>query len=312
MLDYNFDKKTYNEKGFSFIYEPCRILKNGDFVTGVSIIEYTSNSSNIELPSGISCGDDEMPVIAIGKKAFLGNKLVKSVLVPASVVEIFDWAFSQCPNLEKVVFLNENIKLGKGIFSECEQIKDICLGYEDVDAQSTLIGAIPCLLKAEYLLSGDDIGTDLWFAKWDNCLTSFLEEDDEEGYTNMILCGEEDIQKSVEGFVLDKRKLKAKLCMLRLMNEHMLKDTAKDKFIGYVLLHMKGCESEESWQLIVDEYNDKIEFFKLLANIGAITEDNIDELIYDMKDYSAETKSYLLSYKQEKFASKDIFASFVL
>ena len=78
------------------------------------------------------------------------------------------------------------------------------------------------------------------------------------------------------------------------------------------LLHMKGCESEESWQLIVDEYNDKLEFFKLLANIGAITEDNIDELIYDMKDYSAETKSYLLSYKQEKFASKDIFASFVL
>lgn len=305
-------KLAYKCKDGTYYYSKIKYFDGTDVRFGISVDGYTGNTSNLQVPEKFEYEGDMLDTFIIGKKAFLGNILVKKIVVPETVIEISDWAFSQCPNLACVVFLNEATKLGKGIFEDCERLSDICLGYFEEDAKSTLIGAVPYLLKADYLLNGDDIGTDFWFEKWDSRLASFLAEDDEEGYTNIVLCGEEDIQRSEEGFISDKRKLKSKLCMLRLMNEHMLKDEARDLFTGYILQHMKGCESDEAWHLVLEEYCDKIDFFKLLADIGAITEDNIDSLISDLKDFSAETKSYLMAYKQENFAVKDIFASFVL
>lgn len=281
--------------------------KNMD-TTGVTIVGAKNVGSSLVIPEKI----DGFNVIAIGKKAFLGNRLLRQVTIPVSVCEIQDYAFAQCTNLKTIFILNAEIKLGNGVFTECNSITDICMGYDKTDDVSALLGTLIYRLKAEYILNDDTWGSKAWLEKWDMELLTFLKQEDEEGYTDLVLCGEEDIQYSLEEFICNKRKNKSALCLIRLMHNSMLSDKTEQLLKAYILEHIKGCPTDEAWQALLSEFSEDIEYFRLFASLGGVNADNLDAMLIDMGEVSTETKVFLMNYKQEKFGGADAFDAFAL
>ena len=206
----------------------------------------------------------------------------------------------------------EQLYFGKGVFDKCNKLQDICLGYERPDDLSALLGSVIYRMPAEYLLRDKELGQAGWFEKWDQCLSVFLNEPDLDGYTDMVLCGEEDIFYKEPDFAIHKRKKKASLCLLRLMHDSNLKESLRQKFQDYLLQHTKGCTGDEAWQVLLDEYGESVSYFKLFADLGCVTKDNIEGMLSDMGQQYAESKAFLLNYKQTRLKQSDVFSMFDL
>lgn len=279
------------------------------------ITSYQGRGSTLKIPAQTSYEGREYVIRGIGKKAFLGAA-IREIELPLTITDIDDWAFAQCDQLSKVVILrggdNTGISFGRGVFSDCKRIQDICIGDCTENSVSKLAGAIPHRLKAEYLLSDNDFASEHWFAKWDTALLAMLDEDDVEGYTNIVLCGEEDIQRSLPEFIADKRKKKSALCLLRLLYDDNISGLHRDRYTRYLNAHSKGSETEEAWEVILSDFGDSMEYYNLFAQIGCITTDNIDAMLADMGEQHAEAKAYLIDYKQKNFGGGDIFSAFEL
>ena len=116
---------TPNESGDGYILiNGTNIVTKGN---GVAVIPDTFNGK---------------PVTAIGPGAFSNNKYLKSVTIPASVIEIDGRAyeggvFSDCTNLTTVTFApNSQLKaIGVGTFAECTSLTNI-----EIPASVTYIG----------------------------------------------------------------------------------------------------------------------------------------------------------------------------
>ena len=98
-----------------------------------------------------------------------------------------------------------------------------------------------------------------------------------------------------------------RLALLRLMNPIGLSASAEEKLKAYLVSHTKGCESEESWEVLLKEYGHKQEYFQKFAEIGGVTEDNFDSLLADMPGEYAEMKAFLIRYKAERMEHRDFF-----
>ena len=258
----------------------------------------------------------ELPVRGIGKKAGLGKKGLTRIVCGKNLLFMDDWAFAQCDNLLQVIMTSPDavnqFRFAKGVFEDCRKLRSIAADADEAGALGYLLGVLPCRMQAEYLLTGDDIGSAHWYEKWDQRLMSYLDEDDEEGYTNVVLCGEEDIQRSVHGFAEDKRKSKAALCLIRLCHPLLLQDLYRERMQAYLLAHTKGEETEEAWMVLLEEFADELSYFKMFAQIGAIHSENVDDMIVDMDDRSTETKAFVMRYKQEHLQTADVFDEFEL
>ncbi len=281
---------------------------NQDIDESITIVGVRNVGSSFSVPEEI----DGHKIKIIGKKAFLGCRLLRQITIPAGIEEIQDYAFAQCYNLRTVIIMNNKIYFGNGIFTECNMIQDICLGYEEPDDVSALLGTLIYRLKAEHILVDDSWGTESWFAKWDMELLAYLKQDDEEGYTDLVLCGEEDIQYSLEEYICKKRINKSALCLIRLMHNGMLSNENEKLIKDYILSHIKGCKTDEAWQALLSEFSNDINYFKLFADIGGINSDNIDELLADMGEVSSEAKVFLMDYKKDNFSAVDAFDIFSL
>ncbi len=307
--------------------------------TGNSIIYYDKHEdelgitavkldgSILEIPAYI----DGIPVTVIEKKAFLGlNHMVKCIL-PETIRLIQSFAFGQCGQLLKVVIKrnapeditgscgveeltrgSSSLTFEQGAFVSCRRLRHICIGRDEESQVAALLGAIPYKLEAEYLLMDSYIGSNDWFNKWDQKLLSYLAEDNEEGYINLVLCGEEDIKKSPSGFASEKKRKKAALCFLRLMNPDNITDTARSKYERYILKHIKGSKSEEAWDALRLDFVEDMDYFKFFAELGGINKDNIDGMLKDLGEDNAEAKAFLMRYKNENFGENDIFDAFSL
>ncbi len=287
----------------------------------ITVSSYRGGGSNLTIPDTMQLDGEDMPVTAIGKKAFLGCASLRQISIPSTVTMIDDWAFAQCDHLKTVIIRNsslpaerimENLTVGTGVFEDCNNLEYICLGNEEQNTLAALLGAVINRMKAEYLIKATDIGTDNWFVKWDQCLADFLDEDDEEGYLDVVLCGEEDFGVSASEYVTDKRKRKASLCLLRLAHDDLLSYIHRNKFTDYLLKHTKGCQTEEAWQVILSDFSENADYYKIFAELGCVTEDNIDDMLIDMGEKYAEAKAFLIGFKQDRFGNKDVFSMFEL
>jgi hypothetical protein len=199
------------------------------------------------------------------------------------------------------------------VFDENHALKFIYTGDGDSKEHAALLAKAPCVMDAEYLLNERYSGYDEWYTNWDARLNSIINEADDEGYTALVLCGEEDILKEPLEFCRDNRKKKAYLCLLRLFYDEALNDENRDIFSRYVLKHCKGCETDEAWQVMLEKFADEIPFFKMFADMGCITAENVDDMLLDMDENHAEAKAYVMNYKQENFAGGgDAFDMFTL
>ena len=276
---------------------------------GLTLSQAKGNGSRLFIPDEV----DGEKVICVGKKAFLANKSLKEVSLPGSILIVDDWAFAGCENLANFIVRDgSNVLFGSRVFDKCTKVENICLGYEEPDDLSHLMGAVIYRMPAQYLLKDTDTGSAGWYEKWDMCLSTFINEPDEDGYTDLVLCGEEDIFYNEPDYAENKRKRKASLCLIRLMHGASLKGEYKSKFKSYLLDHTKGSSTEEAWMVMLEEYGEKTDYFRLFYDIGCITKENIDQMLDDMGGMHAEAKAYMLSLKREKFSEEDIFGQFKL
>lgn len=316
-------------KEFSYTTGEYSLYCRLDVVAGeesVTVMMHQGHGGFLTIPAYMDVEGRDIPVTAVGKKAFLGASGLRQVILPETLIRLEDWAFAQCEHLAVVIIRRENAAealdkaldrglFGKGVFDDCAKLAHICIGTEKTDACSALLGAVPYRLNAEYLLWDKDIGSPEWCNKWDNQLSAFLDERDEAGYTSVVLCGEEDIQRSKSEFVSDKRRRKCALCLMRLLYDKELSASAlgsvKDKFADYIRNHCKGAKTEEAWEVLLSDFGDRMEYYNLFAELRCVTDDNIDAMLLDMGEQHTEAKAYLIDYKQTRLG-KDIFGAFVL
>lgn len=279
---------------------------------GVCIAACQGAGQYLEIPGRIR----GLEVTEIGKKAFLSDKNVRELVLPDKIGEIGDWAFAHCAHLERVWIPRRDIRFGRGVFKDCGKLSQILFtGQEKAEASGKLSGLLamaPVMLEAEYLLSPMEAGEEIWLAKLDARLVTLLERPDREGYSRQVLCGEEDLMASLELYLEERRKQKARLCYHRLFNDYGLKEELRETLSAYLRENTKGCGSGASWEVLLKEHGDKKEYYQIFAKAGCITEDNFQALLGDMGERFLEMKAWLMRYQAEHGKQEDFFAGFSL
>lgn len=280
------------------------------------ITGYRGKDTEMAVPSVI----DGSPVTCIGKKAFLSNKLLKEISLPESVVRIDDWAFAYCAKLTRVILPYHRMEIGQGIFKECFLLEEIVDESADAGEKKTvdtafLLAAVMSRLDAFYLFDFESAGTPEWMAQWDGRMQTLMEREDTEGFSKMLLCGEEDYgsrENNLDYYTEQRRREKVRLAMLRLMHDYGLKQEVREKLEQYLLSHIKGYETEETWRVVLEEYGDDLRYYQFLTQIGGVTADNFQSMMEDMGQAHTEMKAYLMKYHGEQHGTEDVFASFSL
>lgn len=82
------------------------------------VSQYVGSAAIVVIPSVYEGG----MVKSIGERAFEGAYMVKSVVIPISVMEIKDYAFYNCSGLKGISIPASVKRIGKGAFSECRDV----------------------------------------------------------------------------------------------------------------------------------------------------------------------------------------------
>lgn len=284
----------------------------------VRLTSYQGNQAQVVIPRQI----EEHPVTEIGKKTFLGRKELKKVIVPKSVQRIEDWAFASCSQLEEIVLENEKVNFGKGAFQGCKSLQEMIIlkentffSKEEEQQIGALLAATVNLLDTPHLFQPEIAGEKEWLLQWDARMLNFIRKDDQSGFTVVVLCGEEDYgseENSLSYFLKQKRKSKVRLAFLRLRNPMGIMEETKEELIAYLKAHTKGCETEEAWEVVLEEHGNEKSYYEILMECNCITNDNFDGFLEDMKDNYPEMKAFLMKYKEEKLGYGDFFGSLSL
>lgn len=266
-------------------------------------------ASEVKVPEQI----EELPVREIAKKAFLSKKYLRKVSLPETVEEIGDWAFAYCDNLEQVILPGQNVRFDKAVFLECGKLKRLYVGDGTEEAIAALLAAAVTTAQAYYLLDVEEAGSAEWLAKWDARMMELLNRPDEEGFSRQVLCGEEDYGSTdMNVYVNEKRKVKVRLLLLRCLYSIGLDAGTREQLEQYLTAHTKGCASEETWQVIVQEHGNDREYYQLFTELNCLTEDNFDGIIADIGEDYPEMKAYFMRYKEEKIGYTDFFGELEL
>ncbi len=280
------------------------------------IVAYRGKDLEVVIPDQI----ESYPVTCIGKKAFLSMKMIKQITLPDSIVRIDDWAFACCGRLSKLILPYHKIEIGQGVFKDCNSLEQIIDERGDITGKRTidisyLLAATMNRLDAFYLFDFENAGTDGWLAQWDARMMTQMAVDDADGFSKMLLCGEEDYgskDNDLDYYMEQQRRKKVRLAMLRLMHDYGLSESARESLKQYLLAHNKGQATEETWLVVLGEHGDEIEYYRFLTELGCVTTDNFQDLIADMGDSHTEMKAFLMRYHSEQNEGQDAFSVFSL
>lgn len=278
------------------------------YKNGISITRYRGIATIVSIPEVI----EEKPVIALEKKAFLSCKTVKEITLPKTIEEIGDWAFAHAEQLRTIMIPNRVLMRGKELFLGCVRLKEIVVDTR-TDMRELGLGrmmSIAVTVLHDYvLLDPLDMGSDEWIKRWDSKLLDLVGLDDLDGFEELWTCGEEDYEGKdydIKSYPVEKRKMKLRIVYFRLLHPYKLLPQIEEELKTYLKT------APESWEIIQEEHPDDLEYYKLFANAGCITEENFDRLLADLVNGSAEVKAYMLKYKDEHFEKKDAFSAFAL
>lgn len=280
----------------------------------VMLTGYRGKDIKLTIPEKIA----GTPVTIVGKKAFLGAKGLRRISLPTGVTDIREWAFASCSNLEIVLLPHRKIVVGQGIFKDCIRLQRI-ISIENKEAadESTASEAVSYLLAAAvnkldafYLFDPAAAGNDEWLKQWDARMMSLMEQEDVEGFSKMLLCGEEDYgsrENNLDYYVEQRRRFKVRLAMLRLMYDIGLDSDHKEKLISYLQAHKKGECQEETWKVVLEEHGNEREYYQFLLDHECINGENFDAVLSDMGEKHTEMKAFLMNNKSKWIHAEDAF-----
>lgn len=298
------------------------VLKYTVLDNEVMVTEYKGKDISLIIPDILA----DMPVTIIGKKAFLGAKSLRSLILPESLMQIQEWAFASCSNLETIFLPCRKITAGLGIFKDCNSLQKIIpTKNEEVgvvpenvavsECIPRLLAAAVTVLDAFYLFDLSAAGNAEWFKQWDARMMSLMEQEDTEGFSKMLLCGEEDYgskENNLDYYVEQRKRFKVRLAMLRLMYDVRLDTEIRAKLISYLQLHKKGGESEETWKVVLEEHGDEKAYYQFLLDFDCIDRDNFEAVLSDMGEKHTEMKSFLMNCRERWVDMDNVFAGLEL
>ncbi len=285
---------------------------------GYILKQYCGIGTTVILPPQI----EDRKVLGVERKAFLSCKTVRSVILPDTIEEIGDWAFAHMEQLRTITIPHHVLNRGKELFLGCRRLREIVLnGTEEERAFRTsqgisrMLALAVTVLHDYFLFDPTNVGQEEWVKRWDEKLLALLALDDLDGFEELWTCGEEDYEGKdydIKSYPVEKRKMKLRVVYFRLLHSYKLSDMVKNTLQAYLCRHTKGTDAPEAWELIVEEHHSALDYYRIFAEAGCITEDNFADLLEDVKDSDAEIKAFLLRYKEEHFDRKDAFAAFDL
>ena len=295
---------------------------------GAVLLGYEGKDMQIEVPERIELPSAErtVEVTEIAPKAFFNSRTVSRIALPPTVRRVGDWAFSHCPMLKQVVMWEGKCELGRGLFEEDHSLRYMILRSTAAKAENddakmdeksygALLAAAATTLEAPYLVSTMRENESEWLKLWDQRLSAILDLDDMEGFTELVLCGEEDYgsrENDPKEFLQKKRWRKVRLCFLRLLHDEKLADANKTRLQDYLRAHTKGCESEETWLFLKKERAEDMAYLQLFTELGCVDGNNIDDCISDLSGRQPQMRAYLLKWQQEFLPERDFFSALSL
>ncbi len=253
---------------------------------------------------------DTLPVTVIDKKAFLSCKNLREIRLPEGLVEIGDWAFAYCSELAVISLPGRNLSMGKGVFKDCHKLENICpldLNGQCNEQIGRLLGAVPGKLEADYLFTPGEAGQQEWLFRFDDKLREFLAAPDEDGFVKMVYCGEEDIVANVEFYLAERRREKARLCYLRLINDMGLTESFRQELETYLAAHTKGCASEAAWEVVFKEHGNERSYYQAFIQAGCLNIENYDGILLEMGENFPEMKAFLMRWQSQEGTEEDFF-----
>lgn len=288
---------------------------------GVALTGYRGRDITLAIPERI----EDKPVTVIGKKAFLGAKELQKLFLPEGITAIQDWAFACCSALTALVLPGKKFDTGQGILKDCFRLRQIAAvsgessGIDSLESLSgaeeqvsRLLAAVMGSLDAFYLFEPTEAGSRSWLERWDARMLSLMEKEDAEGFSRMLLCGEEDYgskENNLDYYIGQRRRFKVRLAMLRLMNDIGLAPAVKEKLCAYLRAHTKGEASEETWEVVLEEHGDEREYYQFLLDYDCINDENFGAVLEDMGENHTEMKAFLMNARSAQPKMEDAFAA---
>ncbi|HAV01383.1 MAG TPA: hypothetical protein DCW47_09380 [Lachnospiraceae bacterium] len=259
----------------------------------------------------IPCEINNIPIVNIKKKAFLGCKQLRSISLPETVKNVGEWAFAFCDSLSEVKLASNRAVFGQGAFKNDARLEKLWIEGRS-EASARMLAAAVTVMDAEYLLDTGEAGSSEWIRKWDQKLENILNLADDEGYHLYVLCGEEDLHFDYDEYLEYNRRKKAGLSMLRLLYDEELKEPLRERLIDYIREHSVGKESEAAWSCIVDRHGDDIAYYELMTRLSGIDEDNLEKALNSLSDRHAEAKSFLINHFNKGNKTDEFFDSLMI
>lgn len=288
-----------------------------DYKKGLEVVSYTGEDIYLTIPAALSPENGEIsakPVLSIGKKALLSCKSLRRICLPETVEEVGDWAFAYCDGLREVCLPQKAIRFGRGIFRECGKLRLVTVEGKQRDIGGLLAASLT-LLDAPYLFAPVRCGDDDWLRQWDARMLQILRAADEDGYSKMVLCGEEDYgskENNLDYFLSQKRKSKVRIAFMRLLHPSGLQEEVREELENYLREHTSGRVFDETWQVLLKEHGEDSEYYKLFTEIGCLSEENMDRILSETGENFPEMKAWFLKYKEEMIGYTDFFEDLML
>ncbi len=253
----------------------------------------------------------DRPVTAIRKKAFLGCKTLRKVIIPETVKSVGEWAFAFCSSLAEIKMSDAPCVFSQGVFKNASSLRRIRIGTRSEDS-SYLLAAAVTVMEAEYLLETKEAGFKEWLLRWDGRLQSILKLKDDDGYHLYVLCGEEDLHFDYDEYLEYNRRKKAGLCMLRLLWDEGLSGIFREEISSYIKEHCIIGESDAAFRYVLREHGDDIEYYELLCDLSCLGHDNLEKVLSELGDRHAEAKAFLLNRLGAGRTESDYFEGLML
>ena len=273
------DKETEYPEG-SLVYS----IKENEAVLSVCKGSFTS----LVLPEYPFEG---VKLTAIAKKAFLGRKTLRKLSVPSSVNSVGDFGFAHCSNLKELDM--PLCETGDGVFTGCTSLERV--SFPGMSEDKAALFALSVRFSGPARVSDIEELSEEWFIRFDAWILTLLLQPDDEGFTNQILCGEEEVGLSDrDAYESGQRVIKASLCIQRLLHPEGLLPKFEKIFTEYIYTHREGSEKgNESWIAVRENYPDKAHF-EILERYGCVGDGNRRAMLKSLGDDKQELKSLLM------------------
>lgn len=243
----------------------------------------------------------------IDRKAFLSCKILRKLILPASIDSIGDWAFSKCTNLQSVNFVRatgDNM-FGKGVFEGCDNLTEISFADSD-KGMARLLALTTNRMSNDYLLRSSDLGKKTWYDKWDISLMSVLKLDSNNLEADFATGGEEDLPfvgvGMVDGEMPDEgvdffkgiEKNKCLLAYIRLMYDANLSDGMREFLCEFIRDRAFGCSPAYAFNTLNEECGGDIEYYKIYMDVVKPDKDTINRMAQSLNATLIQAKAFLI------------------